>query len=56
MKRRAYNRLVTPDGQTYHNVVVVFDDADSPVSWHPLEAEEPYVEWVGGCYTVLSPV
>ncbi len=47
--KKGYHRLVLPDGTTTTKpVVVVTDDANRMVSWHYLEGEEAFVEWVGG--------
>lgn len=46
--KRAYHRLVLPDGTVHHMVVCTFNDAGEFIEWHPLQGEEPYVEWVGG--------
>lgn len=48
MKRRAYHRLILPDGSVHELVVVEFDEQDDYLSHHPLRGEEPFVEWVGG--------
>ncbi|MBQ6190062.1 MAG: hypothetical protein IJK45_07830 [Bacteroidaceae bacterium] len=48
MKRRAYHRLILPDGSVHELVVVEFDEQDNYLSHHPLRGEEPFVEWVGG--------
>ncbi len=50
MKKRGYHHLLLPDGREVHHVVVVFTDEDTPLSWHPLCGEEPFVEWLGGIY------
>ncbi|MCD7720638.1 MAG: hypothetical protein LUI09_00230 [Prevotellaceae bacterium] len=52
MKRRAYNRLLLPDGTEQLNVIVTFSDEGEPLSWQPLRGEEPFVEWAGGSYTL----
>ena len=48
MFARAYNRVLFPDGTAQKLVVVCFDDSGRFISHHPLTAEEPFVEWVGG--------
>ncbi len=50
MTRRGYHHLIMPNGEQHSMVVVLFAADGSPLSWHPLEGEEPFVEWVGGTY------
>ncbi len=48
MYYKAYNTLILPDG-THHNLVVVhFNKNGQYQGFHPLIAEEPFVEWIGG--------
>ncbi|MCF0199581.1 MAG: hypothetical protein HUK02_09710 [Bacteroidaceae bacterium] len=46
--KRAYHRLVLPDGQVHHMVVCEMDADGAVVAWHKLQGEEPNVEWMGG--------
>ena len=46
--QKAYHTLILPDGTTHHLVVVCFDQNGRFLSFHPLQKEEPFVEWVGG--------
>lgn len=49
MKKYAYHRLVLSSGKVVRGPVVVTLDARSHIiEWHPLQCEEPMVEWVGG--------
>lgn len=51
--KRAYHDILLPDGTLQHGPVVVETDAEGRfLSWHPLEEEEPFTEWVGGTYSV----
>ena len=50
MYARAYNRVFLPDGTLQMLVVVCFDGGGRYLSHHPLLAEEPFVEWVGGSF------
>lgn len=50
MFARAYNKVVLRDGTLQTLVVVCFDDGGRYLSHHPLLAEEPFVEWVGGTF------
>ncbi|MBQ7443662.1 MAG: hypothetical protein IJS59_07355 [Bacteroidaceae bacterium] len=46
---RAYHRLIMPDGQEHTMVVCHIDDATGVlIDYHPLQGEEPFVEWIGG--------
>ena len=52
-RHKAYHDLQLPDGTIIHGpVTVVVDADDNLVSWHPLNAEEPFTEWIGGCFIV----
>lgn len=49
MIQRAYHHLTLPDGQRINGpVVVCFDEDGKMQSWHLLDAEEPFTEWLGG--------
>lgn len=51
MKRYAYNRLVLASGQVIPGPVVITCDMQSNmIEWHPLQGEEPMVEWIGGTF------
>ena len=51
--KRAYHDILLADGTSLAGPVVVETNRDgSIVSWHLLEAEEPFTEWIGGTYTV----
>ena len=54
MTLQAYHHLYLPDGSHHRMVVVCFDDAGCYVDFHPLVAEEPFVEWVGGTLDLRS--
>ena len=44
----AYHRLILPDSSAHEMVVVRFDDEGRFLDFHPLQGEEPFVEWHGG--------
>ena len=46
--RKAYHHLLLPDGTRTAAAVVVEDTQGNVLSWHPLQGEEPFTEWVGG--------
>lgn len=46
--KRAYHRLLLPDGTVHRLVVCTFSDDGELIEWHPLLGEEPGVEWIGG--------
>lgn len=48
MTQKAFHRLILPNGETCPMAVVCFDDDGHYLSHHPLQAEEPFVEWHGG--------
>ncbi|MBR0273202.1 MAG: hypothetical protein IJQ59_03805 [Bacteroidaceae bacterium] len=48
MTSRAYHRLYLPDGTVHEMVVVRFDAEGHFIDFHPLQGEEPFVEWHGG--------
>ncbi len=48
MKKCGYHHVITPDGQTLTQCIVVFDRHGNPVQWYPFTHEEPFVEWLGG--------
>lgn len=54
---RAYNRMRLADGTLLEGPLVVDEGAGQgaggSVSWHRLEGEEPFTEWVGGTYAPL---
>lgn len=50
MQRKGYHRLHLPNGEVIRPAVVVFDDQGVVLSWHPLAAEEPGTQWMGGDY------
>ena len=51
--KRAYHDILLADGTLLAGPVVVETNRDgSIVSWHLLDGEEPFTEWVGGTYTV----
>lgn len=55
MKKYGYHRIMLQTGLVIEGPVVVSLDADNTVlEWHPLLAEEPMVEWVGGTYECIS--
>lgn len=46
---RAYHKLILPDGTTRTMVVCNIDEATGQLlDFHPLQGEEPFVEWIGG--------
>ena len=48
---RAYHDIILPDGHLQDGPVVVETDQNGRfLSWHPLEGEEPFTEWIGGTY------
>ena len=49
---KGYHHVILPDGRQEDMVVVEFDPAGRYVSRHPLTAEEPFVEWVGGVFEI----
>lgn len=52
MRRIASHRIVMPDGSILTNHVVVLDDDGRVLSFHPLQGEEPFTEWIPGEYRV----
>lgn len=54
MTRKAYHRLLFPDGSVLPMQVVEWDAAGHLVGYHTLRAEEPFVEWVGGTLSLLE--
>lgn len=49
--KRAYHDIRLPDGTLVAGPVVVESDPrGNMLSWHPLQGEEPFTEWVGGTY------
>lgn len=54
MRRVASHRIILPDGRVLRNHVAVLDDDDRLLSFHPLQGEEPFTEWVEGEYRVKS--
>lgn len=53
MTRKAYHRLILSDGSVLPMQVVEWD-AGRLVGFHTLRAEEPFVEWVGGTFSLLE--
>lgn len=52
--KRAYHDIVFSDSTTVEGPVVVETDEEGHnLSWHKLEEEEPYTEWIGGTYKYL---
>lgn len=52
MKRIASHRIILPDGRILQNHVVVLEDDGRLVSFHPLQGEEPFTQWIPGEYRV----
>ena len=51
--RKAYHRLLLPDGTLVEGPVVVsFDEKGNLLEWHHLQQEEARTEWVGGVKTI----
>lgn len=51
--KRAYHDILLPNGTLEKGPVVVETDQDGQfLSWHRLQAEEPFTEWIGGTYTI----
>lgn len=49
MKKLGYHRLRLSCGRIVQGpLVITLDDQAHLVEWHPLQGEEPMVEWVGG--------
>lgn len=48
--RKAYNQILLPDGTIVPGPVVVEFYEDGTYSYHPLTAEEPFTEWIGGTF------
>lgn len=46
--KRAYHRIILPNGSVHRMVVCTFNEKDEIIEWHPLRQEEASVEWVGG--------
>ena len=47
--KRAYHKLILPDGTVHTMVVCNIDDATGRLlDFHALCGEEPFVEWIGG--------
>ncbi|MBR6141383.1 MAG: hypothetical protein IKQ37_06445 [Bacteroidaceae bacterium] len=54
--KRAYHEICLPDGTLQEGPVVVeTDNEDRFLSWHKLQNEESFTEWIGGCYRVVTP-
>ena len=47
-----YHHLILPDGRQVDMAVVELDEEGRYVSHHVLVGEEPFVEWVGGTFTI----
>lgn len=51
--KRAYHDILLPDGILLQGPVVVETDNEGHFqSWHLLQQEESFTEWVGGIYTL----
>ena len=49
--RRAYHKLILPDGTCHKMVVCHIDDHTGRLlDFHTMRGEEPFVEWVGGTF------
>lgn len=48
MTSKAFHRLILTDGTVHEMVVVRFNAAGHFIDFHPLQGEEPFVEWHGG--------
>lgn len=49
----AYHDIILPDGRLQQGPIVVeTDDEGNCISWHLLEQEEPFTQWIGGTYTL----
>ncbi len=48
MYKKAYHRLILPDGTIVASPVVTYDENGRVISWHTLQQEEPSTLWVGG--------
>ena len=46
--RRAYNRVILPDGTLCRQHVIVQDTQGNVTDHYPLSSEEPFTEWMGG--------
>ncbi|MBQ8051349.1 MAG: hypothetical protein IJ197_07220 [Bacteroidaceae bacterium] len=53
-RKLGYHHLVLPDGSRHDMVVVEVDEEGRYLSHHPLEGEEPFVEWVGGEFRIMN--
>lgn len=53
MKKIACHVLLLPSGVRRYRCVVTVDADGSLLEWHPLQGEEPFVEWRGGVFVVL---
>lgn len=53
MRKLACHRLYVAAFSELSMQVVVLDENGRVQSWHHLEAEEPYVEWIGGNMILL---
>ena len=46
--KRAYHDILLPDGTLQRGPIIVETDKDGHLlSWHKLQEEEPFVEWIG---------
>ena len=51
--KRAYHDILLRDGTVRQGPVIVETDSKEHfLSWHKLEEEEPFTEWIGGRYVV----
>lgn len=46
--KKAYHRLILPNGEVHPMVVCSFDADGEIIEWHTLQHEEANVVWVGG--------
>ena len=46
--KRAYHQIILSDGTVIPMAVAHFDSHGQFTGCHPLQGEEPFVEWVGG--------
>ena len=51
-RKLAYHHIILPNGEKQDMVVVEVDEQGHYLSHYPLQGEEPFVEWVGGTYSM----
>ena len=56
MRKVACNRLIQSDGATLQQVVLVLDKEGRITDYYHFEAEEPFVEWIGGTYSINDKI